>query len=497
MTARAESYKTLVLNTLAFTICFMCWTLNGVLVTYLTDTGIFHWSSVQIGWLFGIPILSGSVFRLPVGMLTDKFGGKWVFSILLLLCSLPMFFVSFADSFWMFAVLSFLWGLVGTGFAVGIAFTSVWFPKSKQGTALGIFGAGNAGSAITTLVAPTLLKHFTDDGTYPDGWKWLPVIYAAALFTMGLLFILFTKNKKPEKGPVKNLREEMAPLKSARVWRFGLYYLLVFGCFVAFAQWLVPYYVSVYAMPLVTAGLLASVFSLPSGVIRALGGWMSDKWGARKVMYWVLGLSIALSALLIFPKMEIYSPGFGVISNSKGVVTSISENEITVGNEKYEYTKKPEETTAMKDGRVLVLPTIDSWQDAVVKTGEEVKRKQLLAQGQTRIFFQANVWIFTVIVMMIGIAWGIGKAAVYKFIPEYFPNQVGVVGGMVGVIGGLGGFLCPIIFGYLLQATGLWTSSWMFICFLSVTCFYLLTRTVSKMMNNRSPELVQKIEFAD
>lgn len=165
-----ESHKILFLNTLAFTICFACWTLNGVLVTYLVDKGIFDWSIVQVGWLLGIPILSGSIFRLPIGILTDKYGGKIVFSVLLILCAIPLFLLTQATSFWSFAILSFFFGLVGTSFAVGIGYTSVWYPKEWQGRALGIFGMGNAGAAITTFIAPSLLNKFSE--TDPEnGWK--------------------------------------------------------------------------------------------------------------------------------------------------------------------------------------------------------------------------------------------------------------------------------------------------------------------------------------
>ena len=156
----SQSHRILFLNTLAFTVCFACWTLNGVLVTYLVDNGIFHWSVVQVGWLLGIPILTGSIMRLPIGILTDKFGGKYVFSLLLLLCSIPLFLLPLANSFFMFALLSFLFGMVGTSFAVGIGYTSIWYPKEWQGRALGIFGMGNAGSSITTFLAPSLLNHF-------------------------------------------------------------------------------------------------------------------------------------------------------------------------------------------------------------------------------------------------------------------------------------------------------------------------------------------------
>jgi len=279
--ATATSHKTLILNTLAFTVCFAAWMLNGVLVAFLASNQVFKWGPVEVGWLLGIPVLTGSVFRLPAGMLTDKFGGKPVFSAVLLLCAVPMFLLSYANDFLAFALCSFGFGLTGVGFSVGIAFTSVWYPKKNQGTALGVFGAGNAGAALTTLLAPTLLNRFTQDGTNLDGWRQLPQIYAAVLATMGFLFFLFSTNKKPS-GTAKTFGEQLRPLRSVRVWRFGLYYFLVFGCFVAFSQWLVTYFVNAYYLPLVTAGLLASVFSFPSGVIRALGGWMSDRrWHAE------------------------------------------------------------------------------------------------------------------------------------------------------------------------------------------------------------------------
>lgn len=486
------AHKMLVLNTLAFTVCFAAWMLNGVLVTFLTVNQIYKWSATEIGWLMGIPVLTGSIFRLPAGMLTDKYGGKPVMTALLILCAIPLFLLSKVDSYWAFALCSFGFGLVGVSFSVGIAYTSVWFPKERQGLALGIFGAGNAGSAITTLVAPTLLNQFTNNGANLESWRTLPIVYGAALVLMGIIFALTATNKKPQSN-AKTFAQQLEPLKNVRVWRFGLYYFLVFGCFVAFSQWLVPYFVNVYYLPLVTAGFLAALFSFPSGVIRALGGYLSDRFGGRKVMYWVLGASLLFSFLLIVPKMEITSPGKGVSAERDGVVTNVSENSITVGEKAYQI-KPHTENLSNQDEGIIVFPTKEAWQEPVVKVGQTVKRKELLAKGVTKIYFQANVWIFAVLVMLLGIVWGVGKAAVYKHIPEYFPEQVGVVGGMVGVLGGLGGFVSPIIFGYLLDETGLWTSSWMFMLFLSGICLMWMHVVIQKMMHREQPELMTKIE---
>lgn len=484
--------RILILNTLAFTVCFSAWMLNGVLVTFLSVNQVYKWTASEIGWLMGIPVLAGSIFRLPAGMLTDKFGGKPVMTATLLLCAVPMFLLSKVDSFTGFALCSFGFGLVGVSFSIGIAYTSVWFPRSKQGFALGIFGAGNAGSAITTLVAPTLLNTFTANGSDIEAWRRLPVAYAAVLAVTGVIFFLATTNKKPL-WVAKTFSEQLAPLKNIRVWRFGLYYFLVFGCFVAFSQWLVPYFVNVYYLPLVTAGFLAALFSFPSGVIRAFGGWLSDRFGGRKVMYGVLGLSLLLSALLIIPKMEISSPGKGVVAERDGIVTSVDVNSVTVGDKRYQVIAK-QESASTEQEQMLVFPTKEIWQEPVVQVGQEVKRKELLAKGTTKIFFQANVWIFAGIVMFLGIVWGVGKAAVYKHIPEYFPEEVGVVGGMVGVLGGLGGFVSPIIFGYLLDETGLWTSSWMLMLILSAICLVWMHSVIQKMMHEQQPDLMKKIE---
>ncbi|QBN18600.1 MFS transporter [Flavobacterium nackdongense] len=488
MSNLSQSHKILFLNTLAFTICFACWTLNGVLVTFLVDKGIFNWTVVEVGWLLGIPILSGSIFRLPVGILTDKFGGKIVFSSLLLLCSVPLLLLPFADSFWSFAVLSFLFGLVGTSFAVGIGFTSVWYPQNWQGRALGIFGMGNAGAAITTFVAPTLLNFFSkNDPT--DGWKMLPITYAIVLVMIGLIFIFFAKNKKPS-GDSKNIKTLLTPLKSVRVWRFGAYYFLVFGCFVAYSQWLLPNFMNVYQTSLVMGGLFATMFSLPSGVIRALGGYLSDKFGARKVMYWVLGSSIVISFLLMFPKMEVFTAGPGVLAAESGIVTQISATEIKIDGKGQSIHSKE----SIENGTTSMLPIKNSWQEIVVQQNQEVKKKELLAKGITQIKFEANMWVYLVLVILIGISWGIGKAAVFKHIPEYFPNEVGVVGGMVGLIGGLGGFVGPIIFGYLLNSTGLWTSSWIFIFIISVLCLLWMHRTIINILRVKSPSFTKDIE---
>ena len=487
-----KSNKILFMNTFAFTICFAVWMLNAVLVTFLVDNQVYHWSSVEVGWLIGIPVLTGAVMRLPAGVLTDKFGGRPVFTLLLLICSVPMFLLSYVDSFMGYALCSLGFGLTGASFAVGIAFSSVWYPKEVQGTALGVFGAGNAGAAITTLVGPKLLFFLTDGKVNLEGWRAFPKIYAVVLVLTAIVFYILTENKKTSAAN-KTLKGQLQPLKNIRVWRFGLYYFLVFGCFVAFAGGLVPYYTNVYSLDLVTAGVLASCFSLPSGLIRAAGGWMSDKWGARKVMYWVLGSTVIVSIMLVIPKMDIYADGKGVVAIQNGIVTEVTKTYVKVGEMKYQIALK---NAALKnaDAKTHILPMKETWQESVVQVGDSIAKKQIIIKGKTHIYFQANLWVFAILSIIIGSIWGIGKAAVYKHIPDYFPTEVGVVGGMVGVLGGLGGFVCPIVFGYLLQSTGLWSSSWLLMFFLGVVCLVWMHSVVQNMMNKEAPQSANKFE---
>lgn len=494
MTARRKAVTVLTMNTLAFTVCFAVWMMNGVLITFLVDNKLFSFDKVALGWLLGIPVLTGSLIRLPVGLATDRWGGRIVFPIVMLSAAAGAVLMSQANSFSEFVIASLLFGLAGTGFAVGIAYTSVWFPRSQQGTALGIFGVGNAGSAITSLAGPTLLRYLTHDGTQLEGWREMPLIYAAALVLMSVIFFLTTTNRTPDHSGTKTIAQQLQPLSRIRVWRFGLYYFLVFGAFVALAQWLIPYYLNVYAVSLATAGLLASIFSLPSGLIRALGGWLSDRFGARTIMYWVLGTCAVGCLVLSVPRVEVISPGEGVMASAPGTVTAVSSEEVVVDSKHYSLHSKAAEPPFDEDRQLHVFPALRFWQEPSVTVHQSVVKKQLLARGTSHIFFQANIWIFTALVFIVGIAMGIGKAAVYKHIPEYFPKDVGVVGGIVGVIGGLGGFFCPIWFGYMLKITGLWSTTWMVLFLVSMICIVWMHVVIRKMLQQRAPELAQHFD---
>jgi MFS transporter, NNP family, nitrate/nitrite transporter len=479
--ASENSRATVVLavSTLAFGVCFAAWTMNGVLVTYLVDQGVFGWNESQVGLLIGMPILTGSLMRLPLGILTDRLGGRWVFTALMLLSALPLLALSRASGYAAFLWCSLGFGLAGASFAVGVAYVSLFFPRERQGTALGIFGIGNAGAALTTLVAPSLLVRLTAGGTNLEGWRRLPQVYAAVLIVTALVFVAVAESRRS--ASTLSLGARLAPLARLRVWRFGLYYFLVFGGFVGLSQWLMPYYVNVYGLSVTAAGFMASMFSLPSSLVRAAGGWLSDRVGARRVMHAVLATCLLSCALLSVPRMDVESPGRGLMATRPGTVTSVASDSIVVGGDRYAVQPVPREWLAARDAGMLIMPRKAFWQEPVVQRGDHVGKRQLLARGVTHIYFQANVTIFSGLLLLTGFMMGLGMGAVFKYIPDYYPDQVGGVGGIVGVIGGVGGFVCPILFGILLQRTGLWTTCWMFFALVSLVCLAWLTLVVSRV----------------
>lgn len=520
MKEQSQATVVLVANTVAFAICFACWMMNAVLITFLSTNGVFDWTSGQVGVLMATPVLTGSIMRLPAGMLADRFGGRIIYTLLMLLAAAALFANSYASSYGQFLLAALGFGISGASFAVGVAYTSAWFPKEKQGTALGIFGMGNAGTALTLLLAPALLKVLTNGGSNLDGWRNLPRVYAVVLAITAIVFYLVTYTRKPT-AVSRTLGQRLAPLAQVRVWRFGAYYALLFGGFVALSNWLVPYYVKAYGLTLAAAGFYATLFSLPSGLFRAVGGWLSDKLGARLVMHGVLMACILITFALIFPKMDIITPGEGIQAKAAGEIVSVTADTMTVRQTKTskidtyhlagrENRPNMDEPVPVRDQKFKLVPSTRSWQEWLGKSemgsegtlihrdfrpGDKVAMRELLARGSTHVYFQANVYIFTLLVLLLGMSMGIGMAAVYKHIPSYFPNDVGMVGGLVGVIGGLGGFFFPMIFGWLLSRTGIWTTCWVFLFLFALACLIWMRIVIRRLVQRTNPQLLREFDL--
>ncbi|PMU11205.1 MULTISPECIES: nitrate/nitrite transporter [unclassified Pseudomonas] len=385
------------MSTLAFTVCFMVWMMFAVLGVPIKD--LLQLNETQFGLLAATPVLTGSLVRLPLGLLTDRFGGRSVFFLLMLACVAPLYLISHATAYWQFLVLGLFVGLAGGSFSVGIAYVAKWFDKENQGFAMGIFGAGNAGAAVTKFLAPALIA--------AGSWQLVPKVFSAILFITALLFwFLSAENKDHRSASGATLREQLSSLKDPAVWRYCQYYSIVFGGYVALALWMTKYYVQEYGFSLQSAALLAACFSLPGGVLRAVGGWMSDRWGAQSVTWWVLWVSWICLFLLSYPQTQ------------------------------------------------LQVKTIN---------------------GPIDFHIGLNPALFTVLLFVMGIAFAFGKASVFKYIANDYPKNMGAVSGIVGLAGGLGGFVLPILFGALVDLTGVRSSCFMLmygVVWVSLTWMY-------------------------
>lgn len=413
---KAQQGVTLTLTTLAFTLCFAVWTIFAIIgVQIKSEMGL---TDTQFSILISTPILTGSLIRLFLGIWADQMGARPIYFLTMVSSAICTYLLVYADTYLLMLVTALGVGIAGGSFVVGITYLSKWYPKEKQGTALGIFGMGNIGAAVTKFAAPFVMVAY--------GWEMVAQIWASGLLLMALIFWLFSKDepdlvarrKNGEKA--KSTAAALAPLKKLQVWRFSLYYFFVFGAFVALALWLPRYYVGAYGLDIKSAGMLAASFSVAGSLFRAVGGYLSDKYGARKVMYWTFSACIICCFLLSYPQTDYLVHGIR------------SDVSFSMG-----------------------------W----------------------------DFISFTVILFVLGFFMSMGKAAIYKHIPVYYPDNVGSVAGIVGLIGGLGGFVLPICFGILNDYTNVWTSCFMLLFVLVSIAMIWMHFAIRAMEQRLHPEL--------
>ena len=380
---KRHAWSVLIVSTFAFTICFMVWMMFAVLGVPLQK--ILGLNETQTMILAATPVLSGSLIRVPLGIWTDKYGGRMVFFVLMIATVIPIYMMQYATAYWHFIVIGLFIGLAGGSFSVGTPYVARWFERDQQGMAMGIFGAGNAGSSLTKLIAPTIIAW--------AGWQMVPQVYAGIMLATAILFWVFSYSD-PQHLVSSNvtLASQLKLMKDPAVLRYCQLYSVVFGGYVALALWMVKYYVNEYGFGLAQAGFLAMCFSLPGGVLRAFGGYLSDKFGALKVTWAVMWVCWVAFFVLSYPQT-----------------------------------------------------------DLVVQT----------TMGPKSMHIGLNATLFTIILFGVGIAMAVGKASVFKFIADEFPNDIGAVSGAVGLAGGLGGFFLPIMFGALVDLTGVRSTSFM------------------------------------
>ena len=383
MTKKRQALSILMVSTLSFTVCFMVWMMFGVIGIPIKKTlGL---NATEFGLLTAMPVLTGSLIRVPLGIWTDRYGGRIVMTILMALTVPAIWFMSYATAYWHFLVIGLVVGLAGGSFSVGTPYVARWFPRHQQGFAMGIYGAGNSGAAVNKFLAPALVVAF--------GWTMVPMVYAAIMLGTVILFWFFSHSDPAHLVPRSvTLSAQLKVMKDPKVLKYCQFYSIVFGGYVALALWMVQYYVGEFGLDIRTAALLAACFSLPGGVLRAVGGWLSDKWGAHAVTWWVMWVAWICLFLLSYPQTD-----------------------FTIA------------TTA----------------------------------GPKTFHLGLNVYAFTTLMFILGIAFAFGKASVFKYISDEYPHNIGTVSGVVGLAGGMGGFILPIMFGALMDLTGIRSSAFM------------------------------------
>jgi NNP family nitrate/nitrite transporter-like MFS transporter len=338
----------LALATAAFTVSFFAWSLLGPLGPDLQDSvGL---SDFQTSTMVAVPVLLGSIMRIPLGWLTDRYGGRRVFSLLLMYTPLPLIALAvWHDSLATIIVFGFLLGFAGASFAVGVPFVNGWYTPERQGSALGIYGAGMGGTVLAGLLAPPIA----------DEWGLSAPFWVAAGLVAVMAAVFWVKARDAARtGPRDPAPGMFAALSvfrtSGRAWALTLFYFLAFGGFVAMFLYLPKLLTAEYDLTKTDAGARAAGFALLAVVGRPLGGWLSDRIGAAHVL---LACFIAVGVLAL--------------------VLAVA------------YTSMPPLTIAC---------------------------------------------------LTMALALGLGMGAVFKLVPEWFPDRVGAVTGVVGAAGGLGGF---------------------------------------------------------
>jgi NNP family nitrate/nitrite transporter-like MFS transporter len=383
MSGQSKANSVLASSTLAFTVCFTIWMMFGVIG--IPIKAILHLNETQFGLLTAMPVLTGSLIRVPLGIWTDRFGGRIVLFLLMISTVIPIYLISYATEYWHFLVLGLFVGLAGGSFSVGTPYVARWFKKDRQGLAMGIFGAGNSGAAVNKFIAPVLIA--------AAGWTLVPKVYAVMMLSAALIFWVFSATDPDHnvKSSVSFI-DQLHMLKDPKVWRYCQYYSVVFGGYVGLSLWMVKYYVTEYGFDIKSAALLAACFSLPGGVLRAFGGWLADKYGAYKVTWAVMWVCWVAFFMLSYPQTD-----FSIKT-----------------------------VTGMQTFHIGLTPLT-----------------------------------FTLLLFVVGIAMAVGKASVFKFISNDYSHNIGAVSGVVGLAGGLGGFILPIMFGAMVDLTGVRSSCFM------------------------------------
>jgi len=377
MQERSSAKLQLTLGTGAFALCFAVFGTMSAMMPILSKQ--MHLSPVQKSIAVALPVLLGSVGRIPLGMLTDRFGGRIVFSCVMVLSIIPAFLMGTVQDYQHLLLYGFFIGIALASFSVGVGFVSGWYSGERQGFALGVYGAGNIGQSLAAFGSPFIAA--------AAGIKWGFWTFGILLSIWLVIFAVLAQNA-PRRGAVKSLAMVFRPLGDPRSWILSLYYFLTFGGFVAMGVYLPIFLTEMFKLTPQDAGLRTAGFVVLATLMRPIGGTLADKVGGRAILLWVFPLTAAMAVFLACPMMVTFTIG------ALGMAAAI----------------------------------------------------------------------------------GLGNGAVFKLVPEYFPDSVGSVTGLVGAAGGLGGFFPPLVLGYVKQETGSFVVGFVLLAFFALCCLAVVIR---------------------
>lgn len=297
------------LQTFSLVAGFMVWVILSALMPFIKEE--IQLSANQLALVTAIPVILGSVLRIPIGFWTNRFGARKLFFISFLLLLFPIFYISKSTTFVDLLIGGLFLGISGAVFSVGVTSLPKYYPKEKHGFVNGIYGVGNIGTAITTFAAPVLAVQF--------GWQTTVKFYLVLVLVVALLNFLLGDKHEPK--VVTSLSEQIKGVyRNEKLWFLSLFYFVTFGAFVAFTIYLPNFLVVNFGLDKVDAGLRTAGFIAIATFLRPIGGWLGDKFNSFKILMFVFaGLTISGILLAFNPSINMYTSACLTIAMCAGI----------------------------------------------------------------------------------------------------------------------------------------------------------------------------------
>ncbi len=294
-----QGARQLYIQTASLVVGFMVWVLISSLMPFIKED--IELSSTQIAWATAIPVILGSLLRIPIGYWTNRYGARLLFAISFIVLLVPIAILSFANTLFMLILGGFMLGIGGAVFSIGVTSLPKYYPKEKHGFINGIYGIGNIGTAITSFATPFLANSF--------GWRTTIQIFLIVVLIFAIINFLF--GDRLEQKVNKPLTEQIKSVyKNPKLWFLSLFYFITFGCFVAFTIYLPSFLVNHFDLDKVDAGLRTAGFIAIATIFRPIGGWLGDKINPFLILVAVFtGLTFSGFLLSFTPSLPIYSFG--------------------------------------------------------------------------------------------------------------------------------------------------------------------------------------------